>query len=348
MAKKKKVIDPLRVLLLMDRDSVPPENYADLPEEQQHKYRAEVDVRAHLQKLGHEVRPLGIYDDLTPLRDAIAEFKPQITFNMTEAFRDIHLYDQHVVSHLELLGQKYTGCNPRGMTLARDKALTKKIMHYHRIRFPAFAVFARGRKIVRPKKLPFPLLVKSINVEGSIGIAQASVVHDDQKFEERVRFIHESLQTYAIAEQYIEGRELYVGVLGNLRLTTLPAWELKFDKVPEDAPKIASRKVKFDLAYQKRWGITSGRAEGLPDVAERALPNLCKRIYRILGLTGYARLDFRMTPDGALYLLEANPNPHIGKSEEFAESAEAPGLKYEHLLQEILKLGLNYHPEILS
>ena len=348
MAKKKRPIDPLRVLLLMDRDSVPPENYAELPEEQQHKFRAEVDVSTHLRKLGHEVRPLGIYDDLTPLRDVIHEFKPQITFNMTEAFRDIHLYDQHVVSHLELLGQSYTGCNPRGMTLARDKALTKKIMHYHRIRVPAFAVFARGRKITRPKKLTFPLLVKSINVEGSIGIAQASVVHDDQKFEERVRFIHESLQTYAIAEQYIEGRELYVGVLGNLRLTTLPAWELRFDKVPEDAPRIASRKVKFDVAYQKKWGIDSGRAEGLPESAERALPKLCRRIYRFLGLTGYARLDFRMTPDGHLYLLEANPNPHIGKSEEFAESAEAAGMRYEHLLQEIIRLGLNYHPEILS
>jgi D-alanine-D-alanine ligase len=348
MAKKKRTIDPLRVLLLMDRDSVPPENCADLPEDEQHKYRAEIDVANHLRKLGHDVRPLGIYDDLTPLRDVIADFHPQITFNMTEAFRDIHLYDQHVVSHLELLGQSYTGCNPRGMTLARDKALTKKIMHYHRIRTPAFAVFPRGRKITRPKKLRFPLLVKSINVEGSIGIAQASVVHDDQKFEERVRFIHESLQTYAIAEEYIEGRELYVGVMGNLRLTTLPAWELRFDKVPEDAPRIASRKVKFDVAYQKKWGITSGRAEGLPEGTDRALSKLCRRIYRILGLTGYARLDFRMSPSGELYLLEANPNPHIGRSEEFAESAEAGGMKYEHLLQEIIRLGLNYHPEILS
>lgn len=348
MAKKRKVIDPLRVLLLMDRDSVPPENYAELPEEQQSKFRAEVDVNTHLLKLGHEVHKLGIYDDLTPLRDAIQTFTPHIAFNMTEAFRDIHLYDQHVVSHLELLAQPYTGCNPRGMTLARDKALTKKIMHYHRIRTPAFAVFPRRRKIHRPKKLTFPLLVKSINVEGSIGIAQASVVHDDQKFEERVRFIHESLETYAIAEQYIEGRELYVGVLGNLRLTTLPAWELRFDKVPEDAPRIASRKVKFDVAYQKKWGITSGRAEGLPEGTERELSKLCKRIYRILGLTGYARLDFRMSRDNALYLLEANPNPHIGQDEEFASSAEAAGMKYEQLLQEIIRLGLNYHPEILS
>jgi len=348
MAKKKRAIDPLRILLLMDRDSVPPETYAELPEEERHKFRAEVDVHTHLLKLGHEVRKLGIYDDLTPLRDTIAELKPQVAFNMTEAFRDIHLYDQHVVSHLELLGQSYTGCNPRGMTLARDKALTKKIMHYHRIRVPAFAVFPRRRKVKRPTRLAFPLLVKSINVEGSIGIAQASVVHDDAKFEERVRFIHESLETYAIAEQYVEGRELYVGVLGNLRLRTLPAWELRFDKVPEDAPRIASRKVKFDVAYQKKWGIMSGRAENLPEGMENALSKLCKRIYRILGLTGYARLDFRMSPQGELFLLEANPNPHIGRSEEFAESAEAAGLKYEQLLQEIVKLGLNYHPEILS
>ncbi len=350
MSRKKpaKPAVPLRVLMLMDKEFVPPDDVSGMTPEQIRPFKMELDVSVALRKLGHEVRMLGLTDDLGVLRSAIEEFKPQITFNMTEAFRDIHLYDQHVVSHLELLGQSYTGCNPRGMTLARDKALTKKIMHYHRIRVPAFAVFARGRKITRPKKLTFPLLVKSINVEGSIGIAQASVVHDDQKFEERVRFIHESLQTYAIAEQFIEGRELYVGVLGNLRLTTLPAWELRFDKVPEDAPRIASRKVKFDVAYQKKWGIDSGRAEGLPEAAERALPKLCRRIYRFLGLTGYARLDFRMTPDGDLYLLEANPNPHIGKSEEFAESAEAAGMKYEHLLQEIIRLGLNYHPEILS
>src|SRR5687767_11477143 len=296
MAKKKKVIDPLRVLLLMDRDSVPPENYAELPEEQQHKFRAEVDVSTHLRKLGHEVRPLGIYDDLTPLRDVIAEFKPQITFNMTEAFRDIHLYDQHVVSHLELLGQSYTGCNPRGLTLARDKALTKKIMHYHRIHAPAFAVFARDRRIVRPKRLPFPLLVKSVNVEASIGIARASIVNDDEKLVERVKYIHEALGTYAIAEQYIPGRELYVGVIGNLRLRTFPVWELLFEKAPEDMPLIATNKAKFDAGYQKRWGITTRAAQDLDPKLQKQIPHLCKRIYRHLGLTGYARLDFRLTP----------------------------------------------------
>src|SRR5207248_8835873 len=130
---------------------------------------------------GHDVMKLGVQDDLSVIRDAIDQFKPHVAFNLLEGFDDFHVFDQHVVSYLELSGQAYTGCNPRGMTLARDKALTKKIMAYHRISVPAFAVFARGRAIVRPKKLSLPLLVKSVSVEGSIGISQASIVHDDEK-----------------------------------------------------------------------------------------------------------------------------------------------------------------------
>jgi D-alanine-D-alanine ligase len=162
-----------------------------------------------------------------------------------------------------------------------------------------------------------------------------------------VKFIHDSLQTYAIAEQYIEGRELYVGVMGNLRLQTLPVWELIFEKVPEDQPRIATRRSKFNAAYQKKWGITSRAAQGLPEGMEKELAHLCKRIFRILGLTGYARLDFRLTPTGELYLLEANPNPQIACSEDFADSAKAAGMGYEELIERILKLGLSYSPEAL-
>ena len=187
---------------------------------------------------------LGLHDDLGVLRAAIDDFHPHIAFNLLEGFRDFHGFDQHVVAYLELIRQCYTGCNPRGLTLARDKALTKKIMHYHRIHAPAFAVFPRDRRMVRPRKLPFPLLVKSVNVEASIGIARASIVHDDEKLAERVKYIHEALGTYAIAEQYIPGRELYVGVMGNLRLRTFPVWELLFEKAPEDMPLIATNKAK--------------------------------------------------------------------------------------------------------
>jgi D-alanine-D-alanine ligase len=282
------------------------------------------------------------------VRQARDEFRPDVCFNIIEGFRGLHTFDQHVVSYLELLHLPYTGCNPRGLTLARDKALTKKIMAYHRIRVPAFAVFPRDRKVVRPKKLNFPLFVKSVNVEGSVGISQASVVHDDEKLKERVQYIHEALRTYAIAEQYIEGRELYVGVMGNLKLRTFPAWELFFDNAEHSKiHRIATDKVKFDRNYQKRWGITTRAAEDLPEAVARELPHLCKRIYRLLGLTGYARLDFRLTPSGELYLLEANPNPTIGKDEDFALSAGAAGVGYPTLIQQILNLGLSYSPRAL-
>jgi D-alanine-D-alanine ligase len=133
-----------------------------------------------------------------------------------------------------------------------------------------------------------------------------------------VEFIHESLGTYAIAEQYIDGRELYVGVMGNLRLRTFPIWEMVLNHLPEGVPRIATDRVKTSAAYQKRWGIISDRAENLPRSVEEQMPRLCKRIYRILGLTGYARLDFRLTADNKLYLLEANPNPQIAYGEDFA------------------------------
>jgi D-alanine-D-alanine ligase len=340
-------IKSLRILMLIEEGLTPPDSIEGLNEEQIAPFKTEWDVWSSLKKMGHEVQKLELHNELGAVRDAIGQFKPQIAFNLMEGFRGNPIYDQHVVSYLELIEQAYTGCNPRGMTLARDKALTKKIMAYHRIRVPAFAVFARGRAITRPKKLAFPLLVKSVSVEGSIGISQASIVHDEEKLKERVKFIHDSLQTFAIAEQFIEGRELYVGVMGNLRLQTLPVWELIFEKVPEDQPRIATRRSKFNAAYQKKWGITSRAAQGLPEGMGKELAHLCKRIFRILGLTGYARLDFRLTPTGELYLLEANPNPQIACSEDFADSAKAAGMGYEELIERILKLGLSYSPEAL-
>ena len=350
MSRKKPVKPavPLRVLMLMDREFVPPDDVSGMTPEQIDPFKAELDVSVALRKLGHEVRMLGLHDDLGVIRKAIDDFHPNIAFNLVEGFADFHGFDQHVVAYLELIRQSYTGCNPRGMTLARDKALTKKIMHYHRIAVPAFAVFPRDRRIVRPKRLPFPLLVKSVNVEASIGIARASIVNDDEKLAERVKYIHEALGTYAIAEQYIEGRELYVGVIGNLRLTTFPVWELLFEKAPDDMPVMATEKAKWDPNYQRRWGVTTRAAADLPEGHDKLIPHLSKRIYRVLGLTGYARLDFRMTPDGRLYLLEANPNPQLAHGEDFADSAAHAGVPYEQLLQQIVNLGLQYSPQIMG
>ncbi|MCH7839814.1 MAG: ATP-grasp domain-containing protein [Planctomycetes bacterium] len=335
----------LRILVLMHEDFVPPESIEGLSHKEYAPFKTEFDVVATLEELGHEVRPLGIGADLGVVRDAIREWKPHIAFNLLEEFDGVGVYESHMVAYLELMRVPYTGCNPQGLTLAHDKALSKKILSYHRIKVPDFAVFAMGRSARRPRRLGFPLFVKSTTEEGSIGISQASIVHDDKKLADRVEYIHHELGTDAIAEQYIQGRELYVAVLGNLRLQTLPIWELVFDKLPPGAPRIATAKVKWDLDYQKKTGVKTRAAKDLPDDLERRIVRLCKRIYRALNLSGYARVDLRLTSDSEVYVLEANPNPQLSYGEDFAESAHKAGIPYEALLQRILNLGLRYRAE---
>ncbi len=329
-----------RVLLLMHADLVPPDDVDSLSETEFLTIKTEYDVLVGLGDLGHDVHPLGLIDELAPLRQAIAEFKPHIIFNLLEEFRGRPMLDQNVVSYLELVGVPYTGCNSRGMMIARDKALSKKILNYHRIPVPRFAVFPQRRKVRRPAHLKYPVIVKSQFEEASTGISEASVVSNDEKLAERVAFVHEHVGTPAIAEQYIDGRELYVGVLGEVRLQVLPVWELRMEKLRSDAPKIATSAVKWDPKFQKRRGVRIGRARNLSEDLERQLIRMSKRLYRALGLSGYARIDFRLDDNGRPFFLEANPNPEIGYGEEFAEAAHAAGLPYEKLLQRILSLGL--------
>jgi len=261
-------------------------------------------------------------------------------FNLLEEFHGNVLFDHNVVALLELLRVPYTGCNPRGMIISREKALSKKLLIYHRIRVPAFHVFPFGRRARRPKTLELPLFVKSLTDHASLGISQASLVKSDEELTDRVAFVHRRLGSDAIAEQFIEGREIYVGVIGNDRLTALPPRELVFENAPDGAPLIATARAKHDLGYQKRHGIDQRAAEDLPDGVAAGLEHLAKRIYRTLELTGYARLDFRLRPDGSLYFLEANPNPEIALGEEFASAAQAAGMEYPELLQRIINLGM--------
>ncbi len=332
----------MRVLVLVHEDLVPPETMDGLSDKQLAPFKTEFDVCATLRDLGHEVVPLGVASDLGVIRSTMHELNPHVTFNLLEEFHGVSVYDHSVVSYLELLKRRYTGCNPRGLMLAHDKALSKKVLAFHRIPVPDFAVFPVGRKVRRPRKLDFPLLVKSLTLEGSVGITKTSRVTDDEALRERVEFIHERLGTDAIAESFIEGRELYVGVIGNQRLTTFPIWELLFTKAAEDAPLIATEKVKWDLDYQKKLGIKTQQAQGLDDALEKRIVRLCKRAYRNLNLSGYARMDLRLTAEGEVSLIEANPNPQLSYGEDFAESAEKGGIGYEELLRRILNLGLSY------
>jgi len=331
----------LRIAVLLSRELMPPEAIPDGVEKEKQLWRTEYDVISTLKAMDHEVMPVGLASDLAVIAKAREEHKPHIAFNLLEDFEGQALFDQHVVSYLELLKQPYTGCNPRGLTLAHDKALTKKILSYHRIAVPGFAVFPLGQKVVRPLRLKFPLFVKSVSEEGSVGIAQASVVHDDEKLVERVEFIHRQTNSHAIAEQYIEGREIYVSVIGNRNLQTYTPWELVINNLPEGALNIATGRLKWNPDYQRKVGLVTKPADLSPEL-QRKLELLSKRIYRHLCLSGYARLDYRMTNDGEFYLLEANPNPQIALNEDFADSAADSGLKYPQLLQKIITLGLSY------
>ncbi|MEQ1579663.1 MAG: D-alanine--D-alanine ligase [Steroidobacteraceae bacterium] len=332
---------PLRVLVLMHESLVPPDTLKGYSEREIDEFKTEYDVVEYLRKSGHEVRALGLGDNLTDLRSAIMEWKPDVAFNLLEEFQGIVSYDQHVVAFLELMRQPYTGCNPRGLMISRDKALSKQILAYHRIPTPRFAVLRRGQRYRVPAKLKFPLFVKSVSEDASLGISQASVVHDVDHLKDRIQFIHDQTRSDALVEEYIEGREFYVGVMGNQRLQTYPVWELDFGTLPELAG-IATRKVKWDRAYQKKHGIRTAAAHVLPDGMAGYFDKLTKRIYRALSLSGYARIDFRMRPDGSVFVLEANANPNLSLGEDFAQSAKATGVDYGDLLGRIMRLGMNY------
>jgi D-alanine-D-alanine ligase len=335
-------VKKLRALVLVHSTLVPPESLVGATEKEIDEWRTEYDVITHLKAAGHEVMPLGLSDSVSELRRAIIDWKPDIVFNLLEEFDGIVSYDQHVVAFLELMRQPYTGCNPRGMLLSRDKVLSKQLLSYHRIPTPQFQVFPRGKKPRIPRKLNFPLFVKSSTEDASLGIAHASVVADERQLSERIAFIHDQTHSDALVEEYIEGRELYVGVIGNDRLKVLPVWEMRFGSLPESLPAIATRKVKWDRRYQEKYGITTEAAANLPEGTMARLEQLTKRIFRALHLTGYARMDFRMRADGALYVLEANANPNISMAEDFSQSALTAGMRYRDVLNRILQLGANY------
>jgi len=328
----------LRVLVLVHEELVPPKDVTGV-DVTQVEWKMEFDVVETLGLMKHVVEVVGLRSDLTVLDRALKRFHPDVLFNLLEDFHDIAVNDQNWVSYLELLLIPYTGCNPRGLLLSRDKALSKKVLVYHGVPLPDFAVFRRGEPVEAPEELSFPLIVKSLTLDGSVGISQASVVTTAARLEDRVRFVHENIGSDAICERFIEGRELYVGVLGNERLTTFPVWELHFGKRPRSTRLIATDKVKWSDSYQSQVGVHTEEAS-LDEAQAKKVQSLARKVYRILGLSGYARIDFRMGADGKAYFLEANPNPQLAYGEDFAESAEKAGISYESLLQRILNLAM--------
>jgi len=329
-----------RILVLMHPDLVPPKRRTGFTEQDIHVWKTEYDVVTTLRRLGHDVRPLGAQEDLLAIRTAVLTWQPHVVFNLLEEFHGQALFDHHIVSYLELLKVPYTGNTPRGLVLTRDKSQAKKILLHHGVRVPDFMVVPRGRHRRLPSRLTYPVIVKSLVEHASFGISRASVVRTPGALANRVAYVHNKIGTDAIVEEYVPGRELYVGVIGNRQLTVLPTWELLFERLPRHMPRIATERVKHDPGTQDKWGIYQQPAEGLSDSLIAEIERTCRTIYRALELAGYARIDFRLREDGTLFFLEANPNPEIARTEEFASAAAHFGIRYPQLLQKIINLGL--------
>jgi D-alanine-D-alanine ligase len=296
----------------------------------------EADVLECLQQLGHEVQTLAIFDDVACIVERLKTFAPDVVFNLSESFHCNRAQEPNIPGLLELMRVKYTGTHPDGLMLCKDKALAKKVLAYHRVRVPHFVISTEQRPLKRLRRFVYPAFVKPVGEESSDGIAKASFAKSEEEALERARFIHEKFHCDALIEEYIDGRELYLSVMGNRKLTVLPPREIFFHAVPDDAPKFATFKAKWDDSYRKKWGIQNGPATELPaDVGEK-LVRLARKVYRVLKIRGFGRVDVRLTPAGEVVVIEANPNPSLACEDDFAQAAGAAGLTYDVLIQKIL------------
>jgi len=300
----------------------------------------ENDVQKALMANGYEVSLLGLHNTITPLFEEIKENRPDVIFNLVEVFDDKALYEKNFAALLEMLDIPYTGATSENIFICNNKSLNKKIFTYHRIKVPRFYTFYRNHKVWLSKKLKLPCVIKPLNEEASRGISQASIVDSEEAFLERVKFIHENMNMDAIAEEYIEGREYYVSIIGSKRLRVLPIREMKFGELPEDE-RIATYKAKWDDKYREKWGIKSVYVGKLAEGLEEEIGDVCKRAYRALNMHSYLRFDIRVTQKGKVYIIEPNANPCIAKIDEVAQSAEKVGVSYNQLINKIVKLAIS-------
>jgi D-alanine-D-alanine ligase len=301
---------------------------------------AEYDVARALLANGHDVQLIGIQQHLAPMLERLAAFQPRVVFNGCEGFRGHARHEYAVAGVLDMHGFRYTGSSPTGLLVARNKSLTKKILAFHGIRVPAFAEFPPGEKPVRPSDLRFPLIVKPLLEDASVGIAQASVVTDDASLVERVRFVHDKFNQAAIVEELIEGRELYVALIGNAPPQVLPIVELTFGDADAGDHRIATYKAKWDLEYRRRKRIRNVFAKGLSEQLTARIADICTTAFHALWLQDYGRIDVRLTHDDEAYVLEVNPNPFLAEDNEMADAAAKAGMSYEAFVQRIVDEAL--------
>lgn len=334
----------MRIAVVFDSsfDWSPEQHAAEMAKEIANRRNAEPEMHyqvAHaLRKNGHEILMFGIKDDPHAMSSKLGEWKPDLVFNATEAFLDNSNLDYLVPALLEAENYRYTGAPPLALLVTRNKAMSKKILAFHDIKVPSFKSFRIGEGPDENTNLRFPVIVKPLAADASEGISQASIVHDVTALAERVAWIHERFDQPAIAEEYIEGRELYATMIGNGdKVEVLPIVEMVFDQAgsrPED--RIATQKSKWDLAYRSRRGIRNVFARKLAKVAQERLMKTCHAAYRAFWLRDYARIDVRLTKDNEIWFIEANANPFLSYGHDSAESAHKAGMRYDAFIQRIV------------
>jgi D-alanine-D-alanine ligase len=330
----------MKLLILFDvaRRLDPDETFSPEWLKQEQK-PTEADVMESLLRQGHSVETLAVFDNVTHIVEKLKTCAPDMVFNLSESFHHDRAHEPNIPALLELMKVRYTGSGPAALLLCKDKALAKKVLAYHRVRVPGFVISHRMSPLRRLKRFRFPAFVKPQHEESSDGISKASFARDEREAIERAQFIHQKFECDALIEEYIEGRELSISVLGNRRLTVFPPREVFFDNMPDDAPKFATYHAKWNEAYRKKWGITNGDARDLAPEVDKDLRKLARNVYRCLKIDGCGRLDIRLTPKGELFVIEANPNPSLAQDEDFAQSAAAAGMNYDAVIKAILDLA---------
>lgn len=328
-----------KIAVLFDMASPPPRtgDYSTFLE--QDAWATERAVINALKILGHEAIPVGVFDDASLLISDLKSLCPDFVFNLCEAFKDRRDYEPHIASLLELLEIPFTGARPLGLSLCQDKGLSKKILAHHHIRVPKWVLSRAARPIKGLKTFAYPAFVKPVAEEGSEGISQDSFVENEKACLDRVHYLHNRFSGNVIIEEFIGGREFYVSTLGSKRPQVFSVREMCFREFPEDAPKFATFKAKWDEPYRKKWGIRNEFARDLTDEQMISIHEIAKRGFEALYLYGCARFDLRISEAGEIVVLEANPNPSLAPEDDFAQSAMRDGISYPDLIQKILELA---------
>ena len=298
----------------------------------------EEEVAETLGKLGHDAT-LHVLDGSIKSLHALARVDADMIFNLAESFGGNDTADYCIAAYMELLGKHFTGSGSHGLLYGQDKAAAKKILEFHGIHTPVFARSFRGR-LDFSHDLAFPVIVKPAREDGSIGIEFSSVVTSIRELMERIDWLHANFDSPVLIEEFVEGREMYVGVIGNEHPEALPVIELDLSKLPEGRPRIAGAEVKWGKGTRAYRDTKSAIAEGLPDETVATLQQTAIGVYQALELRDYARIDMRLRPDGRVAVIEANPNPWLASKAEFAMSARKSGRNYTQLIEEILDLAL--------